>query len=63
MTQKEIKGLLHNCFILSVLEFKRHAEDNRAFDWDESEQKIINFVLSEYKKEKITLKRGADAKH
>lgn len=52
MTQKKIKGLLHKCFILSVLEFKRHAEDKHVFNWDESEQKIINFVLSEYKKEK-----------
>ena len=53
MTLKDVKGLLHDCFILTVLEArKRQGERVEDFDWDGTEKKIIDFVLSEYKKSK-----------
>lgn len=57
MTLKEAKRLLHDCFILAVLEFKMNGSES-SFDWDESERKVIDFVLSEYKKEKKPKTKG-----
>lgn len=57
MTLKDVKSLLHDCFILTVLEYK--LKDGKSeFDWDESERKVIDFVLSEYKKEKKLKTKG-----
>lgn len=57
MTLKDAKSLLHDCFILAVLEFKMNGSE-RDFNWDESERKVIDFVLSEYKKEKKLKTKG-----
>lgn len=48
MTLKDLKSLLHDCFILTVLEYKL-KDGESEFDWDESERKVIDFVLREYK--------------
>ena len=57
MTLKETKSLLHDCFILAVLEFKMNGSESN-FNWDESERKVIDFVMSEYKKEKRPKTKG-----
>lgn len=53
MKQQEIKDLLHNCFILAVLESRKSQGQNLPdFEWDETERKVIDFVLAEHKKAK-----------